>query len=159
VEASGGWQRSIVQEDVAILRYLALAVVLLGAACGGGPTGPLGLVRFADRDIKLGEGLSGQIQLTNVGSEPLSGVTFKSNDPVNSSGDTVDGARLNVLTGTLGFLDPGRKLSFPILIKLKVSGIAPGSYSIELMVLVDGEESDRATIRFVRPKPRDDPRN
>lgn len=134
------------------MRYLVVLLAMFVAACGGGPTGPVGLVRFADRDIDVGDGRSGQFQLTNNGSEPVSGITFDSEGTLNSSGTAVEGARLTILTGSLGPLDPGRKFSFPF--RIEVTTLPPGSYSIELRVLVDGEESDRAKIRFFEPEPR-----
>jgi hypothetical protein len=131
------------------MRFLVFVVALVGCvtSCGGDPTGPQGLVRFADRDINLGQGVSGQFQLTNVSSDPLSGVTFKSRGAV-KSGVAVEGARLTVLSGSLGVLEPGRKLSFPF--TLEIGTLSPGSYTLELSVLVDGEESDRAKIRFIK---------
>ncbi len=134
------------------MKYLVLAVAIFATACGGGPTGPVGLVRFADRDINLGAGDAGQFQLTNTGSEPLTGVTFRKDATVDDDGVAVEGGKLTVLFGAIQRLDPGRKFSFPFIID--TVGLAPGKYSLVLRVLVDGEESDRATIRFVKPEPR-----
>ena len=128
------------------MRWTIIALGLLAAACGSDASGPVGPVRFVDRDINLGQGLSGQVQVVNGGSAALTGVSFQGGDAVNGDGEVVDGARVVVLSGVIGSLRPGRKLSFPI--TLEISAIPPGSYSISLAVLVDGEESDRAKIRF-----------
>ena len=129
------------------MRSLVLVAAVCVTACGDS-TGPQGFVRFADHDINLGGGISGQFQLTNESSEPIEGITFDSDPPVNRSGVVVDGARLTVLSGPVGSLEPGRKLSFPFTIE--ITSLPPDEYSLELRVLVDGVESDRTRIRFVR---------
>jgi hypothetical protein len=130
------------------MRCMVLVFAVLTTACGGGPTGPLGLVRFADREINLGVGFSGQFQLTNVGSEPLTDLSFGSESAVNADGVAVEGARLTVLSGSVGSLPPGRKISFPF--RIEALTLPPGRYTLDLKALVDGEESDRTTIRFIR---------
>jgi hypothetical protein len=118
---------------------------LVALGCGD-PTGPDGgIVRFVDDDINLGLTTAGQFQVRNEGSQAVGPVSFRSGGAL-ENGEEVGGADLRIFGGSIPLFEPGSKLGFGFVIDPR--GLPPGPYEMFVYVVVNGQDSDRAKIRW-----------
>ncbi len=144
-------KRLAVQKSPSLTQKLLLGALLAisTATCSGtSTTSPdTASLAFDVTEVELGEGRSGQLELSNTGSVAVGPIQFVSSPVLDAQGTQVVGASVSVPSGTIATLNPGTSRQITAVVTDEAA-LLPGRYTTVLSAVVGSVAMADVSIAF-----------